>query len=169
MPSCTCAAHPHARRPCGGAHFPAHADVAQLVEHSTRNEGFSGSSPRFGFSPCTGICPSVSGRLFHPTASANDDRIGSEQGSGPLDIAASSDTTTGGAGRKTVGANRSDEVDRDCAKTLRLSRTHWTTSWHAHCSQTHTRGRAARVPGEHTRAVSSLNRAETSFGPNADK
>jgi hypothetical protein len=27
---------------------PAHADVAQLVEHFTRNEGVRGSSPRVG-------------------------------------------------------------------------------------------------------------------------
>src|ERR1700751_5780992 len=29
--------------------FPANADVAQLVEHFTRNEGVRGSSPRVGF------------------------------------------------------------------------------------------------------------------------
>jgi hypothetical protein len=32
--------------------IPASADVAQLVEHFTRNEGVRGSSPRVGFRIC---------------------------------------------------------------------------------------------------------------------
>jgi hypothetical protein len=31
------------------------ADVAQLVEHFTRNEGVRGSNPRVGFAPASGL------------------------------------------------------------------------------------------------------------------
>src|SRR5437660_7807091 len=37
-------------RSVSGLQFPAQADVAQLVEHITRNDGVRGSNPRVGFS-----------------------------------------------------------------------------------------------------------------------
>jgi hypothetical protein len=37
------------------------ADVAQLVEHFTRNEGVPGSSPGVGFNPSDVLQPSLEG------------------------------------------------------------------------------------------------------------
>ena len=41
----------------GGKLAPTHADVAQLVEHFTRNEGVPGSSPGVGLGEKTGKAP----------------------------------------------------------------------------------------------------------------
>ena len=48
-----------------------YADVAQLVEHFTRNEGVRGSSPRVGFASClqTGTIARASGHLRKVTVS----------------------------------------------------------------------------------------------------
>src|SRR4249919_1484854 len=49
-------ARPATASPVAG-YYPSRADVAQLVEHFTRNEGVRGSSPRVGFSVHAGFGP----------------------------------------------------------------------------------------------------------------
>ena len=53
---------------CWGAILFVAADVAQLVEHFTRNEGVRGSNPRVGFLYWSQIRLSLPRPLFRPTA-----------------------------------------------------------------------------------------------------
>ena len=52
----------------GGGILLVGADVAQLVEHFTRNEGVRGSNPRVGFLCWSQIRLSLPRPLFRPTA-----------------------------------------------------------------------------------------------------